>query len=79
MLVDAILCQSSTSSSTYRAFMVAVALGYSSSPVPAESTSNVHLTYNTRPNRLTQDKLLRLAAKYPPPQSWYDEDFSGLF
>ena len=28
--------------------------------------------------KLTHAQLLKLAAKNPPPQRWYDEDFSGL-
>jgi len=27
---------------------------------------------------LSPEQLARLAEKYPPPQSWYDEDFSNL-
>lgn len=26
-----------------------------------------------------QEKLPELAAKFPPPQEWYDEDFDGVF
>jgi hypothetical protein len=26
-----------------------------------------------------QEKLLRLAQKFPAPQAWYDEQFDGLF
>ena len=36
------------------------------------------ITFDLKP-QLTNDELKNLAAKYPPPQSWYDEDFSGLF
>lgn len=28
---------------------------------------------------LSQDELLELAKDYPPPQSWYDEDFDDCF
>ena len=27
----------------------------------------------------TNEELLKLADKFPPPQEWYDEDFEGLF
>ena len=38
--------------------------------------------YPTKPKRmpkLSNAQLLKSAEKYKPPQSWYDEDFSGLF
>jgi hypothetical protein len=28
---------------------------------------------------LSQSELLQLADRCPPPQRWYDEDFTGLF
>jgi len=28
---------------------------------------------------LTRERLDELAKKYPPPQEWYDEDFSDFF
>jgi len=28
---------------------------------------------------LSNEELLKLAEKYPPPQSWYEEDFEDLF
>jgi hypothetical protein len=31
-----------------------------------------------RPRGLTNAELRELAAKYPPPQSWFDEDLEGL-
>ena len=27
----------------------------------------------------SNEELLKLAERYPPPQEWYDEDFSDLF
>jgi hypothetical protein len=35
-------------------------------------------TRKTKPKEFSYEQMLQLAKKNPPPQEWFDADFSGL-
>jgi hypothetical protein len=43
-----------------------------------KSTAKKATTKKKRKTKLTNARLLELASKRQPPQSWYDENFDGI-
>jgi hypothetical protein len=49
-----------------------------SSPAVAKKKARKKPSKTKHGQTLTNARLLELAAKNKPPQSWYDEDFDGI-
>jgi hypothetical protein len=57
--------------------IMAVVVTRHGTAIEGNGTFAVHERF-VEPMRLTHDEMIALAEKTPPPQEWFEEDFSGL-